>query len=264
MNRKEKQQALASGSQAAEVEWREMGTESEVPVPVPQTVSGAPAKLELPPLLISKDSVETVLRNAEMLTDLLRTKLVPGVDYAKDLVPGQNKPVLLDPGAQIIMAAFSVYPDHEIMERSFERERDKEIVRYVVKCRLRLRGYNVIVAEGVGSASSEEVKYKYRWLDKNTLIEDYGYTEEELEDLKKKVVRRGGEEVILYRVRNPELLDLDNTILKMAAKRAEIDAVLQLPGVSRVFTQDIGERKAERERKSPPSAFEAAAKSIKE
>ena len=43
----------------------------------------------------------------------------------------------------------------------------------------------------------------------------------------------------MYRIRNPDLLDLDNTILKMASKRAEVDATLSLPGVSGVFTQDI-------------------------
>jgi hypothetical protein len=38
-----------------------------------------------------------------------------------------------------------------------------------------------------------------------------------------------------YRLPNPDVGDLENTILKMAMKRAEVDAVNHLPGVSELF-----------------------------
>jgi hypothetical protein len=41
----------------------------------------------------------------------------------------------------------------------------------------------------------------------------------------------GGRRITEYRIVNPDPDDLDNTLIKVAAKRAEADAVRQLPGV---------------------------------
>jgi hypothetical protein len=40
-----------------------------------------------------------------------------------------------------------------------------------------------------------------------------------------------GRRITEYRIVNPDPDDLDNTLIKVAAKRAEADAVRQLPGV---------------------------------
>jgi hypothetical protein len=48
--------------------------------------------------------------------------------------------------------------------------------------------------------------------------------------------RRGGQEV--GEIENPDLPDLWNTVLKMAEKRARVDAVLAVTGASALFTQD--------------------------
>jgi hypothetical protein len=42
-----------------------------------------------------------------------------------------------------------------------------------------------------------------------------------------------------YRIDNPDPMELDNTILKMAMKRAHIAATLNATGASRIFTQDV-------------------------
>ena len=42
-----------------------------------------------------------------------------------------------------------------------------------------------------------------------------------------------------YKINNPDICSLVNTILKMAKKRAFIDAVLQVASLSEVFTQDV-------------------------
>lgn len=42
-----------------------------------------------------------------------------------------------------------------------------------------------------------------------------------------------------YKINNPDICSLVNTILKMAKKRAFIDAVLQVASLSEVFTQDL-------------------------
>ena len=210
-------------------------------------------EVSVPSLRFDERLMEGALDNAQKIAQLFKERMVDGIHYAKNLFPGQQKPTLLDPGAQLIMAAFSVYPDHQILEHRVERVAGQEYVEYVVKCELKLRGFNVKVAEGLGSASSDEVKYRYRWLPEEELLETYGFSPEELERLPKREV--AGK--VLRRVRNPEILDLSNTLLKMAAKRSEIDAVMQLPGVSEIFTQDIGERVIQRRgSRRPPSAFE--------
>ena len=44
---------------------------------------------------------------------------------------------------------------------------------------------------------------------------------------------------VKYKINNPDICSLVNTILKMAKKRAFIDAVLQVASLSEVFTQDV-------------------------
>lgn len=47
------------------------------------------------------------------------------------------------------------------------------------------------------------------------------------------------EEVTLYRLPNPDVIGLKNTIMKMAQKRAFVGAILLATGASEYFTQDI-------------------------
>jgi len=195
----------------------------------------------------SEREIEVAFRNIEIVERLMREKLKEGVDYYTNLFPGQKKPVLGDSGAIVISNVFRCRPRYEILEHVFEKEADGETIRYVIGTGLIHREYDIVVSEGVGSATSEEVKYKYRWIEESSLKEDYGFSDEEIEKLKSRFKPKKENDkwvkVREYQVRNPEILDLDNTILKIAAKRSLVDAVLGLPGVSRVFTQDLGERK---------------------
>jgi len=208
--------------------------------------------------VIDEAQVEVVFRNIELLENLMKTKLKKEVDYYTQLFPGQTKPVLGDSGAQVIMNAFNCRPRHHVEEHTVEGNKGQETIRYVIRTELVHRIHEVVLAEGLGSASSDEVKYKYRWVEEEELKEEFGFSEEELETFKSRDKKRRIDEkwvtVKEYRVRNPEILDLDNTILKMCAKRSEVDAVMGLPGVSRVFTQDLYERKTSRkaEKSQPP------------
>lgn len=47
------------------------------------------------------------------------------------------------------------------------------------------------------------------------------------------------EEVVQYRIKNPDVVGLKNTIMKMAQKRAFVGAILLATGASEWFTQDI-------------------------
>jgi len=70
------------------------------------------------------------------------------------------------------------------------------------------------------------VKYAFRWVPAESVPEGT-----DLSTLRTKTAQGR----TLYRVPNPDLGDLENTIVKMSAKRAEVDATLQLPGMSELF-----------------------------
>lgn len=204
---------------------------------VPQeeiSLKGVPSQ---PSLVLSEDHVESVMANINLLTAKFSEWLVEDEDYTVRLFPGQKKPALLDPGATKLRSFFRAYPKHRVLERVVETEEGEERIRYVVEATLyHING--VPVASGVGSCSSDEKRYKYRWINEDDLRKVYGFEDEDLQKLKSR--GQGGRRQ-LY-VKNPEILDLDNTLLKMAAKRAEVDATLMLPGVSSIFTQDVGKR----------------------
>ncbi len=177
--------------------------------------------------LIDVHQLNIIQANIELLETRVKAMLRPGQDYGR--LPGMQKDTLFDSGAGTIRAVYNIYPDQEIILH----EENSEGIRYVLKVKGIHRDTGQVVASGVGSASSGEMKYAYRWVS----ARDLG--NQPKEGLKTKPGYGGA---TLYRIDNPDIPDLDNTLLKMAAKRAEVDMTLQLPGVSRVFTQDIGDK----------------------
>jgi hypothetical protein len=188
------------------------------------------------PLELTEGDIQITQSNLKLLQKAVKDVLVEGEDYATHLFPGQRKPCLLDPGASKIRNFFNLYPEYTILEH-IENE---AMIRYLIQVVLKTRGTNMPVSSGIGSASSKEVKYGYRWVEDPS---EYGITD--TTNLKRDIKRRFNadsrkyEDVVLYRVENPDIQDLDNTLAKMAAKRAEVDAVLGLPGVAGIFTQDL-------------------------
>jgi hypothetical protein len=62
---------------------------------------------------------------------------------------------------------------------------------------------------------------------------------------KKDGIGRNNKPYVLYRVPNPEIYDLVNTIEKMACKRALVHAVIAVTRSSGLFTQDLEDVKVE-------------------
>ena len=148
-------------------------------------------------------------------------------DYG--IIQGTQKPTLLKPGAEKICMMLGVNPEYEFLERTSEHE--KGFFNYEIKCTLMKNGFPM--AQGVGCCNSYEKKY--RWINSDTVpvgvdpsmcdqfTDKYGKTK--------------------YKIPNPNICDLANTILKMAKKRAFIDAVLQVASLSEIFTQDLEDMK---------------------
>jgi hypothetical protein len=155
---------------------------------------------------------------------LVSTVLEPDIDWG--LHPGTNSMALKDSGGSKIANAFNTYPEHTILHLA---END-DLISYLVQAKLIHRGSGKIVASGVGACSTMESKYAYRWV---TNPEEFGFDKASVKYDKKK-----GK----YRIPNPEIEDLGNTILKMASKRAEIDAANSLPGVGSGLKKLFGKK----------------------
>lgn len=141
------------------------------------------------------------------------------------VIPGAgNKPTLLKPGAEKIMATFRLSADPEVEDMSSEG-----VIRYRVKCNLYTQPHRYFAGSGVGECSSEEEKYKWR-----SAVSDAEWNATDETERREKFKRDSSVKQVRT---NP--YDLANTILKMAKKRALVDAVLTATAASDIFTQDI-------------------------
>lgn len=158
-------------------------------------------------------------------------KAVMQKDQHYGVIPGAgNKPTLLKPGAEKLMSTFRLAADPVVEDLS-----TNDAFRYRVTCRLLTQSDGTFVGAGVGECSSEEEKYKWR-----SAVSDAEFSSTP-DDRKRIKYKRDGQ---INQVRtNPA--DIANTILKMAKKRALVDAVLTVTGASDIFTQDIEDIPAE-------------------
>ena len=148
-----------------------------------------------------------VQQQVNQLQYLMRRVLKQGEHYG--VIPGtKGKPSLLQPGAEKIAYMFKLVPRYRVEKD----EMDGGHREYTVTCTLYQRGSDVVEGEGMGSCSTMESKYRYRnrW-----------------ENGQKR------------REENPDIADTYNTCLKMAKKRALVDAVKSTTAASDIFTQDI-------------------------
>jgi hypothetical protein len=150
-------------------------------------------------------------------------------DVHYGVIPGCKQPSLYKPGAEKIMATFRLAPELEVNDLS-----DGDQIRYQVKMRLKSPS-GVFVGEGIGECSSNEEKYKWR---KAICDEEF---EETLSDRKREKWSKGYNNAPPYKQKQirTEPADIANTVLKMAKKRAQIDAVLTATAASDCFTQDL-------------------------
>lgn len=175
-------------------------------------------------------SPEEVKRQTERLAGFYQHLMQKGTDY--DVVPGTTKPCLLKSGAELLRLWAGLIPSFQIDSTGTAWEQG--LFRFVITCSLTRNGQ--LVAEGVGECNSLEAKYRYRWLFGSQV--PAGVDKTKL--LTREINTRQGK-TRQYRLDNENPQDLGNTILKMAKKRAFVDAILTATGASRIFTQDVEE-----------------------
>lgn len=168
------------------------------------------------------DNIANTMAKIQQMQNVVQKTLKKGHDFGE--VPGTSKPTLLKPGGEKICMLFGLNPEYEFLQ--ITEDYDKEFFSYNIRCTLFRNGQPV--AQGVGSCNSKEKKY--RFINVDEIPENYIGQSEQFTD------KYGRTK---YKINNPDICSIVNTILKMAKKRAFIDAVLQVASLSEVFTQDI-------------------------
>ncbi|MBP7152702.1 MAG: hypothetical protein KBA43_08580 [Paludibacteraceae bacterium] len=219
---------------------------------------------ELMPIPVSeiKNQIQAI---QQMMKDVMKE----GMDGHYGKVPGcGDKKVLLKAGAEKLVLLFRFAPTYEVKTESFpDNPGHRE---YSVKCILTNINTGKVWAEGLGSCSTMESKYRYR--DDSKLIETGNLVPKtywESRDIKEiggpgHVAKKdeSGRWMIYIKessgkIENPDIADTYNTVLKMAKKRALVDAVITATATSDIFTQDLDENyqvetTAKPEPKAPP------------
>lgn len=179
------------------------------------------------------------------------TKTVMKRDKDFGVIPGTGtKPTLYKPGAEKLCTLFGLHPTFTSISQITDWEKGFFYFQY--RCDLVKGGE--ILASGIGSCNSKEVKYRYRQSQrvcptcgKPSIIkgkEEYGggwlcFAKKGGCGAKFRAGDKSIEGQITGQVENTEPFDLVNTIDKMAQKRAFVAATLIGANASEFFTQDI-------------------------
>lgn len=211
--------------------------ENNVTVLAPQQQSGALLDMD------SSGASDMAIRLAEMTTKLdlvqkfFKQVMVKDLDYG--IIPGTDKPTLYKPGAEKLCELYGFAP----IVKAKNDTRDFKTGYYLSEITMQIvhRKTGTIIAEGVGEASSYESKYRYRWVYESDVPKSL-----DKEALVNKIFKnkKTGAEYTKYRIENTDLIDQWNTILKMAKKRALVDAVLSATRSSSIFSQSEDELEA--------------------
>lgn len=194
-------------------------------------------------------STEAVVRQVNVIQDVMRS--VMRVDEHYGTIPGTNKPSLYKPGAEKLGFTFRLAPEYDVRTINMANGHRE----YQVKCRLRHIPTGAMVGEGEGSCTTMEGKYRFRGGEKEGTGQAVPKEYWNLKDAGKIAEAKeliGGEgfgvgkidgkwEIcsIGEKVEHDNPADYYNTCLKMAKKRAHVDAILTATAASDIFTQDV-------------------------
>jgi len=183
-------------------------------------------------LTMQTDFAALKARIAQM-QQFVREYMTPGEDFG--VIEGTGKPTLLKPGAEKLCDVYGLSAGEAQIEFVRDDTKTPTYIAYRLSLPLMSRMDGRVIMVGVGSCNSWEKKYRWRWAFDNELPQ--GMLTDGLQT--KTGTKRNGDKWTKYRVPNDEIDDVDNTLLKMAKKRALIDAVLSATRSSALFTQDI-------------------------
>ncbi len=192
-------------------------------------------------------SADGVQEQVQLIQHVMKKVMKKDEHYG--VIPGcGNKPSLLKAGAEKLCLTFRLAPSLDIETIDLPAVGHREVR---VVCTLTHIPTGQVVGQGTGCCSTMESKYRYR---KSTA--ECPKCGSEVRRSKKANegwycwTKTGGcgatfdvkdIEAPEKRKENPDLADSYNTVLKMAKKRAMVDATLTATAASDIFTQDIEE-----------------------
>lgn len=193
---------------------------------------------------------DSVVRQVKLIQDVMKLAMKPSEHYGT--IPGCGpKPTLLKPGAEKLCSTFRLSP-------SYSKERidhQNGHIEYEITCTLKHIGTGLFIGQGLGSCTTLEGKFRYRKAaascpmcgKDNTIIKgkkEYGggwlcYKRkggcgEKFSDGDERI-----ENQEMGRIEHDNPADYYNVVLKMAKKRALVDAVLTSTAASDIFIQDF-------------------------
>lgn len=180
-----------------------------------------------PTALAVRETVATIKSRVQLVQQVMREVMKEDVHYG--IIPGTKQRTLYKPGAEIIALAFGFAPTYTIDDLS-----GPDTIRYRVSCQLCSRDTGTVVGSGQGEASSDEDKYRWR---RAVCKEEFEAAPEDRRRIKW-AKGKGGSTYTIEQVRM-EPADIANTVLKMAEKRAFVDAIRTTSGCSDMFAQDL-------------------------
>ncbi len=186
-------------------------------------------------------TVEEVKAEINLIQNLMSSLMREGEHYGK--IPGcGDKPSLLKPGAEKLGFTFRMRPEFEITTCDLGKgHREEKII-----CRLYSIRTGQRLGEGVGTCSTMEGKYRFRWDDTGELVPAEYWTSRDISLIggpsfatRKTWVE--GKQIwhIFQRVEHDNPADYYNTVLKIGKKRAHVDAIITVTAASDIFTQDL-------------------------
>jgi len=185
-------------------------------------------------------SPENVRQQINIIQRVMKEAMVAETHFG--VIPGTNKPTLYKAGAEKLCLTFRLSPTYTVIKSDLGNGHRE----YEVRCTLTHIPTGKVFGEGVGICSTMETKFRYR----GAAFEETGEPIPRDAKEKKAEYRKQGFGMkkvndkwlwVKYgeRQENPDLADTFNTVLKMAKKRAPVDAVLTATAASDIFAQDL-------------------------
>jgi len=178
-------------------------------------------------LMNSASSMQNVMARVQLIHTVMEKVMIKDTHYG--VVPGTNKPTLLKPGAEVLATTFQLAPTV-----TTDIQRSEDAIRVTCHVSLHSVQSGLFLGEGVGECSTGEEKFKWR---ASVSDEEFNTTPEDKKRIAYKKRKDGTPYTVKQIRQNPD--DMANTVLKMAKKRAFVDAILTVTGASDIFTQDV-------------------------
>lgn len=186
-----------------------------------------------------------VRHHVNLIQEVMQAVMKKDTHYG--VIPGCKKPSLYKPGAEVLAATFRIAVSYKVEDLSAQNT-----IRYRVTAIGTHQTTGIVMGEGMGECSSDEEKYRWR---RAVCDEEFQATPENMRRVK--FSRYQGQVDQTKQIRT-EAADAANTILKMAAKRAQVAMTLNVTAASDIFAQDIEDLPEHLREDDEPRGMDAA------